>query len=277
MPHRDAARAPAALRESPLGRPAPRVRGYDPELLFALARPQSWRARGLVRTPFCTALDLWTAWELSWLGRRGLPQVAVAQLRIPGDSPRIVESKSLKLYLFSLGNRRFTDRDAVARTIEQDVGARLGAPLSLHWQAACPRARPAGIDLDQQDMEIAVYDHDPELLRTRSGAPVRETLHSRLLRSLCPVTGQPDWASVHIDYHGAPIDRAALLRYIVSYRNHSDFAEQCVERLFLDILERCRPDRLSVCCRYLRRGGLDINPCRSSELEVDWPGAQPRQ
>lgn len=271
------AQEPATLRESPLGRSTPRVRDYDPDLLFALARPQPWRERGLDRTPFRTALDLWTAWELSWLSARGQPQVAVAQLRIPGDSPRIVESKSLKLYLFSLSHRRFADRDAVARTIEQDVGARLGTPLSLHWQAACPRTRPAGIDLDAQDMEVTVYDYAPELLCTRCGAPVHETLHSRLLCSLCPVTGQPDWASVHIDYHGPPIDRAALLRYIVSYRNHSDFAEQCAERLFLDILERCHPARLSVCCRYLRRGGLDINPCRSSEVEVDWPGAQPRQ
>ena len=269
-----------ALSDSPLGKQVPVIREYDPGLLCALPRAELWRQAGWSRSPFYYTRDIWTAWELSWLNISGMPRAAVAELHFAGDSEKLIESKSLKRYLFSLSGRQFADREAVACTIEQDLEACLGTSVTLHWQDdRVARHPPQGTNLDAQDIAVECYDYSPDVLRVCSvDAPtVQEFLYSQLFCSRCPITGQPDWANIHIRYHGPRMDHAALLRYIVSFRNHSGFAEQCVDRMFLDILGRCRPLSLSVCCRYLRRGGLDINPCRSSEQEPTWPGPQPRQ
>lgn len=258
---------------SPLGKVSTYRSDYAPELLFPIPRGDKRREIGVADAlPFFGA-DLWHAYEVSWLNPRGKPVVALATFRVPAQSPCLVESKSLKLYLNSFNQTRCTDHQQVAATIARDLSAAAGAPVavSLTPLAQRPQRRLAyaeGLLLDELDIDIDRYQPAPELL---SAAPqageVSETLVSHLLKSNCLVTGQPDWASVLIRYVGAPMDHAGLLRYIVSFRNHNEFHEQCVERMFMDIQRQCRPRRLLVLARYTRRGGLDINPWRSSEDE----------
>lgn len=260
-----------------LGRDVSYPTQYDPTLLHPIPRlaARQQLGIGLQRLPFVGA-DLWTAFELSWLGPRGKPQVAIAQFTFPSETANIIESKSLKLYLNSLNNTRFEDAAAVRETLRRDlseaawrgsasggaVGVRLIEPAEF---AAEQVAELDGLDLDRLDVDCEDYLPQPQWLRSAIGEPaVTETLTSRLLKSNCPVTGQPDWASIQIRYHGAPIDQAGLLRYIVSFRNHTGFHENCVERIFVDIWQRCQPVHLSVYARYTRRGGLDINPLRAN-------------
>jgi len=269
------------LAGAPLGKPSVAVSGHRPELLHPVPRAPQRRLLGVGDTlPFVGA-DLWTAYELSWLNARGKPQVAIAQLLVPCDSPNLVESKSLKLYLNGLADLRFDSADALRETVVQDLSAALWRGAGLPPERL-PRvgltliapdafdAQPVheldGLSLDRLDIECSDYGPPrPELLTAAlDEQPVEEVLTSRLLRSNCLVTGQPDWGSVQIRYHGPQIDQAGLLRYLVSYRNHSEFHEHCVERIFCDIRQRCRPARLSVYARYTRRGGLDINPWRAS-------------
>lgn len=246
---------------------------YDPSVLVGISRGTGRQALGLSgELPF-DGVDLWNAYELSWLNERGKPQVATAELWIPAGSPQLVESKSLKLYLNSLNGERHASAADVRELIRADVSAVLGSELKVELSFGASRAGsaidpPTGHCIDDADIDIEVYSVDPELLAGSVSAAadddeVDETLYSQLLKSNCPVTGQPDWATVTIHYRGRPIDRSALLRYIVSYRNHDEFHEQCVERIFADIKERCGPRSLSVLGRYTRRGGLDINPFRS--------------
>ena len=215
--------------------------------------------------------DIWNAYELSWLDTVGKPMVATGEFRIPANSPNIIESKSLKLYLNSLNGARYESPEAVRSTIAADLGRVCGAEalVRLHASefAGMPaQGEPVGHCIDTEELEEPTYDLDPELLNDSvdSQSPDAETLHSNLLKTNCPVTGQPDWATVMIRYRGPRIRRAALLAYLVSYRNHAEFHEQCVERMFVDIERFCRPLALSVYARYLRRGGLDINPFRSN-------------
>ena len=254
---------------------------YDPRLLRPLQRPCLWREDGLRDSPFQHSHDVWMAWELSWLNRSGLPRNAVAELRFPGDSPRLIESKSLKLYLFSLNQKRFSDPQELRDTVMQDLAEPVGAAVDMTlWPAAdIPRAAPLGQCLDDQDIDMEQpCAYDPGLLAVHDRKPlVEEALHSHLLRSLCPLTGQPDWACVQIGYQGRPIQHAALLRYIVSWRSHKGFAEYCTERIFLDILSHCAPRKLRVSCHYLRRGGLDITPVRGTHPEADIPRSLARQ
>lgn len=258
--------------DSPLGKSVGYDADYDPELLFPLARAAGRAALRLPAGVLMHGWDIWNAYELSWLEPSGKPQVAWAEFWIPAGSPYIVESKSFKLYLNSLNQHRFGSPDELRAVLERDLGRCLGAPLevSLHlpddWSVPAPRELP-GTCLDGLPVAIAHYEPAPELLRRRDGAVVEERLFSRLLRSRCPVTGQPDWGTVHVEYRGAGIDHAGLLAYIVSFRQHQDFHEQCIERMFSDILQRCAPQRLAVYGRYLRRGGLDINPYRSTAEE----------
>jgi 7-cyano-7-deazaguanine reductase len=211
--------------------------------------------------------DLWTAWDLSWLGPDGKPAVAVASLRVPASSACLVESKSLKLYLDSLAMARFEAPEAVAATIAGDFSRVCEATVAVSLVSADeggPAHAPLpGRCIDDTDTPSDTRRVDAALLRHGGEAIVDEVLHSHLLRSLCPVTGQPDIGSIVIEYRGRAIDGASLLRYLVSYRAHSDFHESCVERIFIDLKARCRPDALSVHARYNRRGGLDINPFRS--------------
>ncbi len=267
---------------SPLGKPAPFVDQYDASLLYPIARAPLRAQLGIDRQPPFLGADAWTAWELSWLNPRGKPQVAIAHILVPCESSHIVESKSFKLYLNSFSGTRFADVDEVRRHIEEDVSraAWSGGPVRSHVAVRLipPHefGRQAiheldGLDLDRLDIECSHDQPAPELLTAAfDEQPVEEVLASRLLKSNCPVTGQPDWGSVQIRYAGPQIEQGGLLRYIVSFRRHSDFHEHCVERIFTDIWARCRPTRLTVHARYTRRGGLDINPWRTSH-----PGAMP--
>lgn len=266
----------------PLGKVVDYDAAYNPELLFAIARKPGREALGMQQPPPFTGWDIWTAYELSWLDLKGKPQVACAEIWIPAESAFIVESKSLKLYLNSLNQHRFANVDALHATIESDLAVRLGAAPEVQillpdaWSGATS-IEPEGECIDAIDVAIEHYEPAPQLLRNRSDAMVTERLHSHLLRSRCPVTGQPDWATLFIDYTGPAIDRAGLLAYIVSFRLHQDFHEHCVERIFSELQRYCAPQRLTVYARYLRRGGLDINPFRSTEAQRPPPRRGIRQ
>ncbi|MDX9873620.1 MAG: NADPH-dependent 7-cyano-7-deazaguanine reductase QueF [Spongiibacteraceae bacterium] len=254
--------------DSPLGKTTSYDLPYDPGLLFPIARAESRARIGLEQTLPFSGWDLWNAWELSWLDPHGKPRIAWGQFVVPADSPNLIESKSLKLYLNSLNQTRFADLTVVAELIAADLTACAGAEVevALYEPDEWPQvvSQPAGYCLDDLPVAIDRYEPAPELLRADDTRLVHEQLFSRLLRSRCPVTGQPDWGTVEIDYEGPALDRAGLLAYLVSYRLHQDFHEQCVERIFLELLRHCRPARLTVHARYLRRGGLDINPWRSN-------------
>ena len=256
------------LRNAPLGHRTAYPDEYAPELLFAVPRAPQRAALGLgTRLPF-TGADLWTAYDLTWLDERGKPQVALATLEIPVDSPSLVESKSMKLYLGSFAQSRFSGltevTTAIARDVAQaagaDVGVTLRGPAAFETQAL---RELEGESLDDLPIGCDNYDVRADLLAVRGDA-VAETLTTRLFRSVCPVTAQPDIASLQIAYRGPRIDREALLRYLVSYRRHAGFHEHCVERIFVDVHTRCHCDALSVLARFTRRGGLDINPFRTN-------------
>jgi len=258
------------LSHAPLGQSVSYPSQYDPSVLFAIPRAQARAALSLsdAAVPFHGA-DIWNAYELSWLDACGKPHVALARFDIPADSPNIVESKSFKLYLNSYNQTRIADTATLHAQLRKDIEHALGAPIGLTiipphaFAAECIGDLP-GVCLDEQAIAIDTYQPDPELLRVNAGAEVEETLMSRLLRSNCPVTGQPDWGCVQIAYRGASIDHESLLRYIVSFRLHTGFHEHCVERIFCDLMTRCRPQSLRVYARYTRRGGLDINPWRAT-------------
>lgn len=255
---------------SPLGKPTAYCEHYDPSLLFAIPRRPGRDEIGVPTPPPFFGADIWNAYELSWLNPRGKPQIAVATALVPADSPNLVESKSLKLYLGAFAQTAVDSADALRETIARDLSATCGAPVTVRLTlpsefSALALDELAGQSLDRLDLDADVYTPDPSLLKANfDEAPVDETLTSNLLKSNCPVTGQPDWASVQIRYAGPPIDHAGLLRYLISYRRHSGFHEQCVERIFIDVTRVCRPLKLAVYARYTRRGGLDINPFRTN-------------
>jgi len=255
---------------SPLGKSTVYADRYDPKLLFPIPRAAKRAEIGVgLPLPF-HGTDIWNAYELSWLDMHGKPQVAVAEFRVPATTPNIIESKSFKLYLNGFAQEPLASAAALRALLQQDLTTAAGdvVEVTLHpaRTATQPFADLAGASIDA--LPVAIDDYGPpraDYLRTDTGAAaVEESLVSDLLRSNCPVTGQPDWASVQVRYRGAPIDREGLLRYLVSFRTHSEFHEQCVERIFMDVTARCAPERLSVYARYTRRGGLDINPFRSS-------------
>lgn len=263
--------------QSQLGKASAYADQYDPSLLFPIPRNGKREEIGITGAlPFFGA-DLWTAFELSWLNARGKPQVALAHFTIPCETPHIIESKSFKLYLNSFNNSRFDSLEAVQERLREDVNEALWRGAAVRQSSASVRviAQDAfelqkvqelqGLNLDRLDIECSDYTPCPDLLKAdHDNPPVSETLVSHLLKSNCLVTGQPDWGCVQISYTGAAIDQESLLRYIVSFRNHNEFHEQCVERIFMDIMRQCRPLKLSVYARYTRRGGLDINPLRTS-------------
>jgi 7-cyano-7-deazaguanine reductase len=262
--------------QSELGKASRYVDHYDASLLFPLPRADKRAELGLGEAmPFFGA-DIWTAYELSWLNARGKPQLALAHITVPCESPNIIESKSFKLYLNSFSNTVFADEQAVVACLREDlaqalwrgasapgsVGVRLFGP---EWFDREPVHELDGLSLDRMDVECSRYTPAPDLLSVLPGdAPVSEVLVSNLLKSNCLVTGQPDWGSVQISYTGDAIAQEGLLQYLVSFRNHNEFHEQCVERIFIDIWTRCKPLKLTVYARYTRRGGLDINPFRTS-------------
>ena len=263
-------------QDSQLGKPVSYPDRYDATLLFPLARAPKREEIGISGAPPFFGADLWTAFELSWLNPRGKPQIAIAHFTVPCESPNIIESKSLKLYLGSYNATVFASADEVRDRLRADlsevvwrgaptqssVGARLLMPDLFDRE---PVHELDGLSLDRLDIECDRYTPAPELLTAAfDEQPVEEVLTSNLLKSNCLVTGQPDWGSVQIRYTGPQIDQGGLLRYLVSFRNHNEFHEQCVERLFMDIWRQCKPVRLAVYARYTRRGGLDINPLRTS-------------
>jgi 7-cyano-7-deazaguanine reductase len=255
------------LADSPLGRAAKYPERHDPGLLFAIERAPQRALLGFGGPPPFGGVDLWTAYEASWLDAAGKPQVAIATFAVPADSPRLPESKSVKLYLAGLNLTRFASRSDVAGTLERDLGGAVGAAIDVtltppHGDGSLPQADLSGICIDALPIAVERYEPTPDAL-TAAGRVRSEALYTRLFRSVCPVTGQP--ACVQVDYRGTRIDRAGLLRYLVSFRRHPGFHEYCVERIFADVWRRCRPQALSVYARFTRRGGIDINPYRSSE------------
>ena len=256
--------------QSQLGKQTPYIDQYDASLLFPIPRAVKRAELGLGEQLLFFGADMWTVFELSWLNPRGKPQVALAHITVPCESPYIVESKSFKLYLNSFNNTRFADAREVRERLRADLNAVVGAGVGVKTLGPEqfdqePVHELDGLNLDRLDIECQHYTPAPELLFADHEEPlVTETLVSNLLKSNCLVTGQPDWGSVQISYAGAPIDQEGMLQYIVSFRNHNEFHEQCVERIFMDIWTRCRPLKLSVYARYTRRGGLDINPFRTS-------------
>ena len=270
----------SSFAHSPLGQANPFVSQYDATLLYPMARATQREKLGLGKMlPFLGA-DLWTAFELSWLNTRGKPQVALAYITVPCESTHLIESKSLKLYLGSFSNTRFADVAEVQQRLRTDLTEAAWRGTAMHSAVGVklvssdlfdrePLFELDGLSLDRLDLDCDQYTPAPELLRAATDEPpVTEVLTSRLLKSNCLVTGQPDWGSVQIRYSGSAIDQEGLLQYLVSFRNHHEFHEQCVERIFMDIWQRCQPHKLAVYARYTRRGGLDINPFRTSYAQA---------
>lgn len=265
-----------SVDSSPLGQKTAYISEYDASLLFPIPRSESRKALGLVGDLPFDGVDIWTGYELSWLNLKGKPEVAVAEFSIPFNSPFIIESKSFKLYLNSFNQSKFESLDDVKAVLIKDLSLVAGAPVCvdlyhIHNSNLLIDFTFDAVCVDDLDVTINTYHPQSELLVADPSIKVTESLCSHLLKSNCPVTGQPDWASVFIEYSGAKINHESLLRYVVSFREHQDFHEHCVERMFVDISNQCKPESLSVYARYTRRGGLDINPFRSSAS-----GAKPR-
>ncbi|MDF3196979.1 NADPH-dependent 7-cyano-7-deazaguanine reductase QueF [Pseudomonas sp. 1928-m] len=260
-----------AAEDSPLGKSSEYIATYTPSLLFPIPRAAKWAELGLsTETLPYQGVDFWNCFELSWLLPSGKPVVAMGEFAIPADSPNIIESKSFKLYLNSLNQSVFSNADELVAVLVQDLSAAAGKPVGVRVRSLAEvtaegvQAAP-GVCIDELDVVISNYAQpQPELLRCDAVRVVGESLHSHLLKSNCPVTGQPDWGTLVVQYRGLALDHASLLAYLVSFRQHADFHEQCVERIFLDLQRLLKPEHLTVYARYVRRGGLDINPYRSS-------------
>jgi len=262
---------------SPLGKTSAYRTDYAPELLFPIPRQGKRDELGLKGTLPFFGVDIWNGYELSWLNMRGKPQVAVARFTIPADSPNLIESKSFKLYLNSFNQTRLAGPDALKILLQQDLSAAAGANVhvTLTMQEDFEKLAMGELEgqlLDRLDIDVDNYSPQPETLKANfDELPVEETLVSHLLKSNCLVTGQPDWGSVQISYYGPQIDQESLLKYLIGFREHNEFHEQCVERIFTDILRQCKPQHLTVYARYTRRGGLDINPWRTNFSSAQRP------
>jgi 7-cyano-7-deazaguanine reductase len=252
---------------------------YDPSLLFPIPRAENRLKLSITPNqalPF-VGVDIWNAFELSWLNKKGKPQIALAEFQVPADSPNMIESKSFKLYLNSLNSARFEDDAEIRERLITDLSAVAGSKIStrIHPREAVAKQgmqEMSGILMDRLDIEVDPnLAADPMLLEVNeSFGPIEQCLVSHLLKSNCPVTGQPDWASVQIRYQGRPILEEGLLRYLIGFRQLGEFHEHCVETIFCDIKRQCKPEKLSVYARYTRRGGLDINPFRTDH-NAPWP------
>ena len=265
------------IEHSPLGKKTGYLNSYSPDLLFPIARKPKRDELGITMPLPFYGYDLWHHYEVSWLNKKGKPVVAIAQIIVPAESPYIIESKSLKLYFCSFNQTQFTDEKAVLDHIITDLSKAANAPVAVHLFALNNNTinhfdNLVGNCLDDLDVQVDAYLPTPEILRTENTI-ITESLHSHLLRSNCPITNQPDWGSIQISYTGPQINPESLLKYLISFRNHNEFHEQCVERIFTTILVRCRPTKLTVYAQYTRRGGLDINPYRStnSHFEITYP------
>jgi 7-cyano-7-deazaguanine reductase len=255
---------------SPLGKAVAYADRYDPALLFPIPRASNRAELGIGASLPFHGVDVWNAYELSWLDARGKPEVAIAEFRLPATSPCIIESKSFKLYLNSYNRERLAGIEELQRRLVRDISAAAAAPVVVALTPASGFAGARLAELEGESIDgiaLDIDDYGPPNaghLRVSDTGVLEESLLSNLLKSNCPVTGQPDWASVQIRYAGPRIDRAGLLRYLISFREHAEFHEHCVERIFVDVMRQCAPASLSVYARYTRRGGLDINPWRAS-------------
>ncbi|QEA39464.1 NADPH-dependent 7-cyano-7-deazaguanine reductase QueF [Pistricoccus aurantiacus] len=264
---------PKILQQAPLGRESAYPEHYDAELLYAIPRAANRQPLGIDETalPF-VGEDEWHAFEVSWLNARGKPLVAVTRFRLPADSPYLIESKSWKLYLNSFNQTCFASVERVEQTLVRDLSTAAGAPVAVRLFAVddpeLAVTNLPGECIDHLEVDITRYTPDPTLILV-SHEIAEETLHSHLLKSNCPVTGQPDWGSVLIRYRGPKLERKGLLKYLISYRQHQDFHEHCVEHIFMDLMRQARPQSLLIMARYVRRGGLDISPWRAT------PGERP--
>jgi 7-cyano-7-deazaguanine reductase len=262
-----------------LGQATPYPDQYDPSLLFPIPRSENRLKLNIKPNrplPF-VGVDIWNAFELSWLNKKGKPQIALAEFQVPADSPNMIESKSFKLYLNSFNSARFEDEAEVRERLITDLSAFAGSKITtrIHSTEAVTKKgmqEMSGVLMDRLDIEIdPSLSADATLLEVNeSFGPIEQCLVSHLLKSNCPVTGQPDWASVQIRYQGRPILEEGLLRYLIGFRQLGEFHEHCVETIFTDIKRQCKPEKLSVYARYTRRGGLDINPFRTDH-NSPWP------
>ena len=260
-----------SLNALKLGQQTKYAEKYDRTLLQPVPRRLNRDQLNITATqPFTIGADIWTAYEISWLNPKGVPQVAIADVSIDFRSENLIESKSFKLYLNSFNQTTFADFADVQQTLQRDlqdcaqgeVNVRLN---SLADYTAQPIVALSGDCIDAQDIEVRDYAFNAALLNHCTGEHlVEETLVSHLLKSNCLITQQPDWGSLQIHYVGKQINREQLLRYIISFRQHNEFHEQCVERIFCDLMQYAKPEKLTVYARYTRRGGLDINPYRSN-------------
>lgn len=255
------------LKDCPLGQTTVYIETYAPDLLYPVPRTLARDKTGIVKLPF-SGVDIWNAFEISWLNTKGKPEIALAELFFPCESPNIVESKSLKLYFNSFNQTKFESFEQVQQIIENDLKKIIEKDVAvLLYSHAFFETMPlgvfSGICLDDMDVEIDTYKVNPDFL-TSTAEKHEETLYTNLFKSNCLATGQPDWGSVLIRYSGNKIDREGLLKYLISFRSHSGFAEHCVEQIFHDLMNKCSPEKLTVYARYTRRGGLDINPFRSN-------------
>jgi len=255
------------LHNSPLGKAQQYPDQYDPSLLYAVPRAVGRTPLGLVSNLPFVGVDIWNIYELSWLTPSGRPVMAMAELRVPVDSPCLIESKSMKLYCNSLNMTSFADAAEVQAVLTRDLSMCAGAPVGVQIMdgrgLTSVLAEPQGLCIDDFPLEKLHVKPCLSVLQC-SGETRREILYSLLFRSRCPVTGQPDWATIIVEYSGLAIDPGSLLEYLVSYRRHQSFHEACVEQIFVDLRQRCRPDKLQVTARFTRRGGIDINPVRAT-------------
>lgn len=265
------------LDQAPLGKVSENPNEYSPGLLFPISRTENRAKLGISQSLPFFGVDIWNAYELSWLNNKGKPQIALASFVVPANSPNIIESKSWKLYLNSFNNHRVGSEKELIEILSSDLSKAAGATVSVQLQTP-EKSNQGGFKelegklLDRLDLDIDPHQQpDSALLSSDTSlGVVEETLVTHLLRSNCPVTGQPDWASVQINYVGPTINEESLLRYLIAFREHQEFHEHCVEKIFIDIKEKCHPTKLSVYARYTRRGGIDINPFRA-DYNAEWP------
>ena len=260
-----------SLKSLKLGQKTEYASQYDRTLLQPVPRALNRDGLGITqKQPFTIGADIWTAYEISWLNEKGLPQVAIADIYLDYQSQNLIESKSFKLYLNSFNQSKFADSNTVQQTMQRDlsecaqgnVKVRLN-PVAVYDSQKIDHLQ--GDCIDEQDIEITSYEFNADWLKDCvSDEIVEEKLVSHLLKSNCLITNQPDWGTLHIHYVGKKIDHEKLLRYVVSFRQHNEFHEQCVERIFCDLMRYAKPEKLTVYARYTRRGGLDINPFRSN-------------
>lgn len=256
------------LKRSPLGQKTVYHETYSPGLLFPIPRTLARDKIGIGSILPFDGVDVWSGYEISWLNLKGKPQIALADFTFPCRSPNVIESKTFKLYLNSFNQSQFESLAHVRQTLQNDLSNAADAQVTINlFPLSELKMRNleefSGICLDSLDIETNAYEPNKNFLIT-SPEMIEETVYTDLFKSNCLVTGQPDWGSIFVRYYGPKIDREGLLKYFISFRRHSGFAEHCVEQIYYDILTRCTPERLTVYGRYTRRGGLDINPFRSN-------------